>query len=84
MLIPVLLTALLLDKLFAEPAPYHPLAGFGRIPSWLETRLNWHTDSKARQLLAGFFAVPVLLLPLALAGFFCKKVYRHYRGFTGL
>jgi len=32
--------ALLLDRLLGEPRRWHPLVGFGRYASWLETKLN--------------------------------------------
>ena len=51
------LTAVLLDRLFGEPARFHPLAGFGHLAAWLEQRLN------RRSLLPGVLAWALAVLP---------------------
>lgn len=35
----IVLAAVLLDQLLGDPRRYHPLAGFGRLAGWLETRI---------------------------------------------
>lgn len=34
------------DRVFGDPRRWHPVAGFGRIASWLEQR--WYADSRSR------------------------------------
>jgi len=58
----ILMFAVVLDHLLGEPRRWHPLAGFGRIAAWIETRMN--TGARPRlQRLAGACAVLLLLLP---------------------
>lgn len=58
--------ALLLDTLLGEPRRFHPLAGFGRLATWLEARFN--SGGRGRRL-HGVAALALLLLPgVALAG----------------
>ncbi|MDX2507680.1 MAG: adenosylcobinamide-phosphate synthase CbiB [Gammaproteobacteria bacterium] len=57
----VLLCALLLDYLFAEPKKYHPLVGFGHLASQLEERLN--DDSSDHNRLHGLIALLILSVP---------------------
>jgi adenosylcobinamide-phosphate synthase len=58
----VLFCAVVLDRIFGDSRRWHPLAGFGRIAAWIETRVN--TGSRPRlQRLAGVCAVLLLLLP---------------------
>ncbi|MDR2188720.1 MAG: adenosylcobinamide-phosphate synthase CbiB [Azonexus sp.] len=49
------LLAVLLDRLLGEPRRFHPLVGFGRLATWLESRLNRRTA--AAGLLAWLLAV---------------------------
>ncbi|HEY9033980.1 MAG TPA: adenosylcobinamide-phosphate synthase CbiB [Pseudomonadales bacterium] len=58
--------AVLLDRLFAEPRCYHPLAGFGRLATLLEQQLNCVSDPPWRQWAKGLLALLLLLLPPAL------------------
>ena len=58
----ILFCAVVLDRIFGDPRRWHPLAGFGRIAAWIETRMN--TGVRPRlQRLAGVCAVLQLLLP---------------------
>jgi len=57
----LLVAGVVLDLLLGEPRRWHPLAGFGRLASWLERRLNRANRRFARGLLAWMLAV----LPLA-------------------
>ncbi|MFN3751210.1 MAG: cobalamin biosynthesis protein [Thiobacillus sp.] len=58
--------ALLLDAILGEPRRLHPLAGFGRGATWLETRLNAAGRGQRRH---GVAALALLVLPgVALAG----------------
>ena len=59
----VLVCALILDHLFAEPKKYHPLVGFGRLATALEKRFNTPA-SNHWQLCAGGFAVLLVVLIL--------------------
>lgn len=58
----LLLAALLLDLLLGDPRRWHPLAGFGRLAQWLETRL--YADRRAR----GAAALLLAVVPLVLLG----------------
>jgi adenosylcobinamide-phosphate synthase len=53
------LAALALDWIAGEPQRWHPLAGFGHIVTWMETRLyarnRWH----------GTLAVVLLIAPIS-------------------
>ena len=56
----------MLDTLLGEPRRFHPLAGFGRLATWLEARLN---TAGRGQRLHGVAALALLVLPgVALAG----------------
>ncbi|MFP3873066.1 MAG: adenosylcobinamide-phosphate synthase CbiB [Thiohalophilus sp.] len=43
----MVLAAVLLDQWLGDPRRYHPLAGFGRLAGWLETRLYGPASSSA-------------------------------------
>ncbi len=58
-----LLGALLLDALLGDPRRWHPLAGFGRLAAWLESRLN----RGRRRHLRGLAALLLLVTPFTLA-----------------
>ncbi len=58
----ILLCAVMLDRLFGDPRRWHPLAGFGRVAAWIETRMN-AGPSPRLQRLAGACAVLLLLVP---------------------
>ncbi len=58
-----LLGALLLDALLGDPRRWHPLAGFGRLAAWLESRLN----RGRRRHLRGVAALLLLVTPFTLA-----------------
>ena len=57
----MVLAALMLDRLLAEPARCHPLVAFGRWAAWLEVRLN--SPHPARSRLAGWLAMLLALTP---------------------
>jgi len=57
----ILLLGVVLDKVFGEPARYHPLVGFGNLANALEKRLNRYSGFKAQ--LAGTAALTLLVLP---------------------
>jgi len=58
-----LLAGVLLDRLLGEPARWHPLAGFGRIASALEARLNHGACPIARGAIAwGVAVLPWVIL----------------------
>lgn len=60
----ILFAALLLDRLLGEPRRAHPLAGFGRLATWLEGRLNpGARASAAGGRLRGLLALALLVLP---------------------
>ncbi len=62
----IALGAVLLDRLLGEPARAHPLVGFGRMASALESRFNSAAHTPQRQRLYGIFVITLLLLPLTL------------------
>jgi len=53
------IAALLIDRWLGEPTRWHPLVGFGRCASWLETRFN----RGERRRLKGLLLVLLLVLP---------------------
>jgi len=53
------IAALLIDHWLGEPSRWHPLVGFGRCASWLETRFN---QGKRRRL-KGLLLILLLVLP---------------------
>jgi len=60
-----LAAALLLDRLLGEPRRRHPLAGFGKLASWLEARLYGSAAATpAVRRSRGVVAVAILLIPL--------------------
>jgi adenosylcobinamide-phosphate synthase len=48
----LMLCAVLLDRVLGEPRCFHPLAGFGRYATWLESRLNAGRVLRLRGMLA--------------------------------
>lgn len=48
----LMLSAVLLDCVLGEPRSFHPLAGFGRYATWLESRLNAGRVLRLRGVLA--------------------------------
>ncbi len=62
-----MLAAVMLDWRLGEPHRFHPLVGFGRLATWLETRLNPPSvQPGTRQRLVGLLAVLTLLTPTTL------------------
>jgi adenosylcobinamide-phosphate synthase len=59
MLVLQVIAALLIDRWLGEPSRWHPLVGFGRCASWLETRFN----RGERRRLKGLLLVLLLVLP---------------------
>ena len=53
----ILIGALILDRLFGDPRRFHPLAGFGQLAAWAESR--WHAPSRVR----GALLLAALVLP---------------------
>jgi adenosylcobinamide-phosphate synthase len=74
MTILVLLSALFLDRIFAEPKRFQPLVGFGAIANKIERVLNKSNASSIVQLMAGMASwVLIVIIPtifiVALASF---------------
>ncbi len=65
----VVAISFLLDYVFAEPRRFHPLVGFGKIASYLETILNRANLTKWIRLISGLIAILLLILPLAILAF---------------
>lgn len=66
--------AVLLDRWLGEPPRLHPLVGFGRMASVLESRFNSVAHTPLRQRLCGVVAVALLLSPLTLMCVLAAKV----------
>ena len=49
--------ALLLDRLLGEPHRFHPLAGFGKFASWLESYWNKGNAKRLRGIMAWLVAL---------------------------
>ncbi|NNM83378.1 MAG: cobalamin biosynthesis protein [Burkholderiales bacterium] len=64
----VMLAAALLDRIFGEPARFHPLAGLGKLISMVEGRI--YGDSRMRGILALLF----LAIPLCMAVFWLDSI----------
>jgi len=60
----ILLIALGLDRWLGEPFIYHPLVGFGRMATALESLLRHEAHGPRRLLFSGGLAVVLLLLPV--------------------
>lgn len=61
----ILLFSLLLDQLIGEPRRFHPLVGFGKCVSWVESVMNQARFLRLKGLLALLIVVlPVVLLAL--------------------
>lgn len=58
----IILSALLLDRLFGEPPRYHPLVGFGNSANWVERKLNVIVSARLA-ILTGAVATVSLLMP---------------------
>ena len=60
----VIVSALLLDHLLGEPRRGHPLVGFGRLATFVESRLNNPAGTtNLKHKLVGLFAVGLLIFP---------------------
>ena len=62
-----MLAAVLMDRLFGEPARFHPLAGFGSLAGWVENavyRANY---------LSGALAVCIVLVPFVSLSFVLQR-----------
>ena len=71
----VLLMAIFLDRLFAEPRCFHPLVGFGAIANKIESCLNESRTSSSVQLISGIFSwVIVVIAPTLLILLFVTLV----------
>jgi len=64
--------ALLLDKLFGEPRKFHPLVGFGKLATAVESRM--YADMRLR----GVLAVAVLLIPITLLLMLLQRWLDHW------
>lgn len=64
----IVIVALLLDALLGEPKRYHPLVGFGRWATWVETHIYGGSPilSMARRL-RGLLALTVVVVPIVMA-----------------
>ena len=59
----VVVFALILDYLLAEPKRWHPLVGFGRFARGLELRINGNQEQPKAGLIAGVLAWCLAVLP---------------------
>ncbi|MGH8570241.1 MAG: adenosylcobinamide-phosphate synthase CbiB [Gammaproteobacteria bacterium] len=60
--------AVLMDWWLGEPRRFHPLKGFGRVASWVETELYGSPSiAPTARRLRGVLAVAILLVPFTLA-----------------
>lgn len=60
----ILLIALGLDRWLGQPYIYHPLVGFGRLATALESLLRHEEHSPGRQRVSGGLLVLLLMIPL--------------------
>ncbi len=68
-----ILIAVLLDALLGEPQKWHPLAGFGRMVSWVEKHFLCNGHSAIRQKLSGVLALFLLLAMLVSPFYFLQQ-----------
>jgi len=77
-LIVTVVCALLLDKIFAEPARFHPLVMFGNFADKLEQRLNKNSYKRWCGLLAlGLAIVPLTLVIIAIDALCAQHIVVH-------
>lgn len=62
----VLWLAVLLDRLLGDPRRFHPLAGFGRLATELESRVRTGALSALSERVAGIVCVTLLIVPVSL------------------
>lgn len=62
MVLLVIASALLLDRLLGEPRRYHPLVGFGICATWIEAALNIKPELRL-SILTGLIAFATLITP---------------------
>ncbi len=78
MLLFIVVTALLLDKVFGEPKKYHPLVGFGFFANYIEGVLNRPDRGRAIGV-AGLFILltPILILAFTLDAMLAEQLWLH-------
>ncbi|WP_444995162.1 adenosylcobinamide-phosphate synthase CbiB [Aliikangiella sp. IMCC44359] len=75
----ILLSAVVLDQLLGETSRFHPLVGFGKASTWLESKLNRVRYSSFSLKLIGIAAWFVLIIPIAwLYTFFYQPTSVYY------
>jgi len=64
----VIIAALLIDFMLADPRHFHPISGFGQLATWLENKVNSQssvtTKSKIKNRIIGLCSVTILILPI--------------------
>jgi len=62
----VILSSLMLDRLFGEPRYFHPLVGFGSMASIIEKYFNFQKNkiSNLKQRFLGLVAMMILIIPV--------------------
>ena len=70
----IIITALVLDLIFGEPHRWHPLVGFGKTATWLESVFN-KTNRKNHfvSYLFGVFAWALMVLPVVAVIWFIEQ-----------
>ncbi len=66
----IIVLAILLDWLLAEPKRWHPLVGFGKLSNQVERLCFKTTASNPQQLFRGVLAVCILVVPVTVLSYF--------------
>lgn len=69
-----IILALVLDWLIGEPKRWHPLVGFGILVSRVEKLFHQPKTSNQQQIVRGFLAVSLLLIPLSAISYFIANI----------
>lgn len=70
----IIILALALDWLIGEPKRWHPLVGFGTLVSRVEKLFHQPKTSNKQQIVRGFLAVSLLLIPLSAISYFIANI----------
>ncbi|NQY27370.1 MAG: cobalamin biosynthesis protein [Piscirickettsiaceae bacterium] len=70
----IIIVALALDWLIGEPKRWHPLVGFGWLVMRMERCLHQSAVSNNQQIIRGFIAVLLLLIPISFLSYFIAEI----------
>lgn len=80
----IILAALILDRLFGEPKYWHPLVGFGKLATYVESRINISGATNSKLKLRGFLSLTFLIIPFTGIAVYISYRYNTYLLFEAL